>query len=141
MSRKLDIWKHTTAFLVRDEPLSEVQTPSTTLPNQPHLNKYQINIWFSHFHEFGILYGIYILAAYQIDIVKEYGFCNGSIIFIWHWFFFQQIMILEDENNIDILFFTRHCQGIDNCFYAFDNTRNTPKFEPFHIEHQPTQIR
>ena len=30
-------------------------------------------------------------------------------------------------------FFTRLCQGIDNCFYAFGNTRNTSKFEPFHI--------
>ena len=41
-------------------------------PNQPHLlNKYQINMGFSHFHEFGILSGIYILAPYQIDIVKD----------------------------------------------------------------------
>ena len=43
-------------------------------PNQPHLlNKYQINMGFSHFHEFGILSGMYILAPYQIDIVKGCG--------------------------------------------------------------------
>ena len=41
----------------------------------------------------------------------------------------------------DISFFTRLCQGIDNCFYALGNTRRTPKFDPFHIAHQPTQIR
>ena len=35
-------------------------------PNQPHLlNKYQYNMGFSHFHEFGILSGMYILAPYQ----------------------------------------------------------------------------
>ena len=51
--------------------------------NQPHLlNKYQINMGFSHFHEFGILSGMYILAPYQIDIVKACGFCNGNIILI-----------------------------------------------------------
>ena len=53
------------------------------IPNQPHLlNKYQINMVFSHFHEFGILSGMYILAPYQIDIVKGCGFCNGNIILI-----------------------------------------------------------
>ena len=41
----------------------------------------------------------------------------------------------------DILFFTRLCQGIDNCFYAFGNTQNTSKFEPFHIASQTTQIK
>ena len=46
-----------------------------------------------------------------------------------------------DENNIYLIFyFYTFLSGIDNCFFAFD-TRNTPKFEPFHIEHQPTQIR
>ena len=41
-------------------------------PNQPHLlNKYKINMVFSHFHEFGILSGMHILAPYQIDIVKD----------------------------------------------------------------------
>ena len=59
-----------------------------TLPNQPHLlNKYQINMGFPHFHEFGILSGMYILAPYQIDIVKRCGFCNGNIILIWSCFF------------------------------------------------------
>ena len=54
-----------------------------TIPNQPHLlNKYQINMGFSHFHEFRILSAIYILAPYQIDIVKGCGFCNGNIILI-----------------------------------------------------------
>ena len=43
------------------------------------------------------------------------------------------------QHLFDILFFTRLCQGIDNC-YAFGNTQNTPKFETFHIEHEPTQI-
>ena len=37
---------------------------------------------FSHFHEFWILSGMYILAPYQIDIVKGYGFYKGNIIFI-----------------------------------------------------------
>ena len=56
---------------------------SVSVPNQPHLlNKYQINMEFSHFHEFGILSGMYILAPYQIDIVKGCGFCNGNIILI-----------------------------------------------------------
>ena len=51
-------------------------------------------------------------------------------------------MILEDENIYLIFyFFTRLCRRIDNCFYAFGNTRNTPKFELFHTEHQPIQIR
>ena len=35
---------------------------------------------FSHYHEFGILSGMCILAPYQIDIVEGCGFCNGSII-------------------------------------------------------------
>ena len=53
------------------------------LPNQPHLlNKYKINMWFSHFYEFGILSLMNILAPYQIDIVKQCGFRNGSIILI-----------------------------------------------------------
>ena len=58
------------------------------------------NMGFSHFHEFGILYGLHILAPYQIDIVKGCGFCKGNIILIWYWSFYQQIMILKDENNI-----------------------------------------
>ena len=57
------------------------QVGCNVVPNQPHLlKKYQINMGFSHFHEFGILSGIYILAPYQIDIVKGCGFCNGNII-------------------------------------------------------------
>ena len=73
--------------------------------NQQHLlNKYQINMGFSHFHKFGILSGMYILAPYQIDIVKGCGFCNLSIILICYWFFYQLIMILEDENNIYFIF-------------------------------------
>ena len=54
-----------------------------SIHNHPHLlNKYQINMVFSHSHEFGILSMMYILAPYQIYIVKECGFCNGSIILI-----------------------------------------------------------
>ena len=50
-------------------------------------------------------------------------------------------MTLEDGNNIYLIFYFLHvCQGIDNCFYAFGNTRNTPKFDPFHVAHQPPQI-
>ena len=45
------------------------------------------------------------------------------------------------QHLIAILFITRLCRGIDNCFYGYGNTRNTPKFEPFHIALQPTQIR
>ena len=42
-----------------------------TYPNQPHLlKKYQINMGFLHFHEIGILSGMYILAPYQIDFLK-----------------------------------------------------------------------
>ena len=53
------------------------------VPNQAHLlNKYQINMGFSHFHEIGILSGMNILAPYQIDIVKGCGFWNGKIILI-----------------------------------------------------------
>ena len=59
-----------------------------SIPNQPHLlNKYQINMGFSHFHEFGILSGMHILVPYQIDIVKRCGFCNGSIILFYIDFF------------------------------------------------------
>ena len=48
---------------------------AASLPNQPHLlKKYQINMGFSNFHEFGILSGMCILASYQIDIAKECGF-------------------------------------------------------------------
>ena len=48
---------------------------------------------------------MYILAPYQIDIVKGCGFCNGSIISILYIFFYQLIMILEDENNIYLIFY------------------------------------
>ena len=82
-----------------NHPLSNSDTPSlvrppslharrpandlTKHPNQPHLlNKYHINMGFSHFREFGISSGMHILAPYQIDIVKGCGFCNGSIIVI-----------------------------------------------------------
>ena len=72
--------------------------------------------------------------------MKVCGFCNGSIILILSLF----LQIYHDffkmkQHLLDILFFT--CLGIDNCFYAFSNTQNTPKFEPFHIAHQPPQIR
>ena len=111
--------------------------------NQPHLlYKYQINMGFSHFHEFGILSGMYILAPYQIDIVKGCGFCNGNIILIWYWVLPTYHDFVRWKHLFDILFFTRLCQGIDNnCFYDFGNTRNTSKFVPFHIASQPTQIR
>ena len=50
---------------------------------QPHLlNKYQINMGFSHFHEIEILSRINILSPYQIDIVIGCSFCNGNIILI-----------------------------------------------------------
>ena len=63
--------------------LRVIKVEKKNLPNQPHLfNKYQINMGFSHFHEFGILSGMYIFAPYQIDIVKGCGFCNGNIILI-----------------------------------------------------------
>ena len=53
------------------------------LPNQPHLlNKYQMNMGFSHFHELWILSGMFILAPHQINSVKECGFCNDRIILI-----------------------------------------------------------
>ena len=100
------------------------------LPNQPHLlNKYQINMEFSHFHEFGILSGMYILAPYEIYIVKACGFCNGNIILICYWVFSPTYhdFVRWKQHLFDILFFTRFCQGIDNCFYAFGNTRNTSK--------------
>ena len=44
-------------------------------------------------------------------------------------------MILKDGNKIYLIFYfsQRLCQGIDNCFYALGNTRNTTQFEPFHI--------
>ena len=45
------------------------------------------------------------------------------------------------QHLFDILFLTRLCRGINNCFYAFGNTRNTPKFDPIQIAHKPTQIR
>ena len=49
--------------------------------------------------------GMNILAPYQIDIVKWSGFSNGKIILIWYWFFFlKQIMILENGNNIYLIF-------------------------------------
>ena len=56
--------------------------------------------------------------------------------------FYQLIMILKDEKQhlFYIIYFTRICQGIDSCFYAFSKTRNTPKFDHFHIGLQPTQI-
>ena len=98
---------------------------------------------FSHFHEFGILSGMYILAPHQIDIVKGCGFCNGSIILLWYWSFLptnHDFGRWKTTFILYIIFFTRICQGIDSCFYAFGKTRNTPKFDHFHIGHQPTQI-
>ena len=95
------------------------EDPSPSLPNQPHLlSKNQINMGFSHFHEFGILSGIYkLLAPYQIDIVNGCGFCNGNIILIWYWFFLPTYHDFErwKQHLFDILIFTRLCQGIDNC--------------------------
>ena len=36
-------------------------------PNQPHLlNKYIINMGFSHFHEFGILSGMYTILVLEM---------------------------------------------------------------------------
>ena len=98
---------------------------------------------FSHFLEFGILSGMYILAPYQIDIVKGCGFCNGNIVLIWYWVFLPTYhdFVRWTQHLFDILFIAHLCQGIDNCFYAFFNTRNTSKFEPFHIACQPAQIR
>ena len=50
-------------------------------PNRAHLlNKCQINMGLSHFHEFVILSGMYTLAPYQIDSVKRCGFCNVILI-------------------------------------------------------------
>ena len=49
---------------------------------------------------------INIFVPYQIDAAKLFGFINGKIILIWYWiFFYRLIMILEDENNIYIIFF------------------------------------
>ena len=113
-------------------------------PNQPHLlNKYQINMGFSHFHEFGILSGMYILAPYQIDIVKGCRFCNGDIILIWYWVFLPTYhdFVRWKQHLFDISFFTRLCQGIDNCFYSFGNTLNTSKSVPFHIEKKNKKIK
>ena len=111
------------------------------IPNQSHLlNKHQINMGFSHIHEFGILSGMYILAPYQIDIVKGGGFWNGSCILILYFILPTNRDFSRWKHLFDILFFTRFCQGIDNCCYAFGNTRNTPKRDHFHIAHQPIQI-
>ena len=41
-----------------------------------------MNMGFSHFHELGILSGMFILAPRQINSVKECGLCNDSIILI-----------------------------------------------------------
>ena len=115
-----------------------------SIPNQPHLlNKYQLNVGFSHFHQFRILSGMYVLAPYLKDIMKGSGFCNGNIILIWYWVFLPTYhdFVRWKQHLFHILFFTHLCQGIDNCFYAFGNTRNTSKFEPFHIPSQPTQIK
>ena len=73
--------------------------------NQPNLlNKYYINKGFSYFRGSGALPGINTLVHYQIDVVKSGGFSYKKIIFIWHWFYFYQlILILEDGNN-DIYF-------------------------------------
>ena len=111
------------------------------VPNQPYLlNKCQINMGFPHFHEFGILSGMHILEPYKIDIVKGCGVCNGSIILILYWFFIRTKHFGRWKQHLfDILFLTRLCIRIHNCFYAFCNTRNTPKFEPFHIAHKPSQ--
>ena len=84
------------------------------LPNQPHLlNKYQVHMVFSHFHEFVIWSRISIMAPYQIDIVKGCGFCNGSIILILYWFYLPTIYNQDfgrwKQHLFDILFFTRLC--------------------------------
>ena len=113
------------------------------IPNQPHLlNKYQIYMGFSHFHEFGILSGMFILAPHQIDIVKGCGFCNRSIILIW--FFFKLIIWFWKMNNIYLIFYFLHIfvrKLIIICVYDFGNKRNTQKFAAIQIEHRPTQIR
>ena len=61
---------------------------------------------FSYFHEIVILSGMNIFSSDKTDIVKGCGFWNGKIILIWYLFFFnQQIMILEDENNIYLILY------------------------------------
>ena len=92
----------------------------TTLPSQPHLiNKYQIEICFSYFHEIVILSSMNILASYQIDIVilssmnilasyqidKGCGFCNLIITLIWYWFLFYQQIIVFKMKSIFICYF------------------------------------
>ena len=62
---------------------------------------------FSHFHELGILSGMYIFSPYQIDSVKECGFYNDSIILI-RYFFLPTNHDLEDENNIYLIFYFLH---------------------------------
>ena len=52
-------------------PKMSLLLEAKSIPNQPHLlNKYQINMGFSHFREFGILSGMYTFSPHQIDIVK-----------------------------------------------------------------------
>ena len=79
-------------------------------PNQPHLlNKYQYNMGFSHFHEFGILSGMYILAPcqniycesmwflqwqYYINLILSFftnlsWFCKMKTTFIWYFILYS----------------------------------------------------
>ena len=68
---------------------------------------FQINfklMWVSHI---SMESGLCISVPYQID-VKWYGFSYRFFSFIWYWFFFyQQILILED-GNIYSIFYSLH---------------------------------
>ena len=67
------------------------------------LNKYQINMGFSHFHEIVNLSGVNILALWK-DVVSSMGKLQSFDID----FFYQIMMILEDGNNIYLIFYLLH---------------------------------
>ena len=60
---------------------------------------------FLHFHEIKYLSGMNISAPYKIDIVKGCGFCNGKIMFIWQWFFYNRLIVILDDGNIYLIFY------------------------------------
>ena len=82
---------------------------------------------FSYFRGIVISSGLKILTPYQIDVViplislinrniLAMGFSNGKIIFVLYKFFvYKLIMILENTDNIQILFdisFSTHPRSI-----------------------------
>ena len=96
----------TTKLLVKLLKCDFLPVPVTALsPNLPQLlSNYQIYMGFSHFHEIGIFSRIDILAPHQTSIRKNEVLKLKNNINLILIFFYQLILILEDGNNVYLIY-------------------------------------